>query len=213
MNFGWLTNIFSGILNVFSPLKAIEHWKIWAQMKTWYDTFKKWRDWYRDHILKPFKAQQAALKKLREQFVMPVIKLIDHIRQLSQVIGIFNKGLAEKLDFQFLRVEQYLLKPFNDASSRINTITSMFNGFMTPLGYFDRDTLLNSIWRDAGIIKQILYNPHNVHPAAAPLPTTQTVSAIISDAKQYLENGTGPFAKDVDEGVKYYKSLKAELGL
>lgn len=209
MDFSWLSDIFGKLLGIFSPLKSIQHWKIWAEMKAWYDRFKKWRDWYRDHILKPFQAEQKALAQLRDKFVMPVIKLIDHIRQLSQVIGIFNKGLANKLNYQFLKIETGLLSPFNAASNRINTIAGMFGGFLTGLGYFDRDTVLNSIWRDASLVKQILYNPFGKTMPAAKLPAAPTMQDRLDWTSQYIKTDSGPYAQAVDDAVLKFQQLKA----
>ena len=210
MDMSWLGNIFGSLLHVFSPLKSIAHWEIWLEMKNWYSRFKKWRDWYRDHVLAPFKQQQQAIAKIRDRFIKPVILLIDHVRQLSQVIGIFNKKLAAKLDFQFLKVESYLLKPFNDALNRIGGLGRAIQGFITPLGYFDRGTLLNSLWRDAGLVTEILHNPFEQHPPAATLPPQPTISDRIGWTEQYLNSDAGPYAPDVDKMLVNYQLFKGE---
>jgi hypothetical protein len=213
MDISWLTDFVFSILNVFSPLKSIAHWKIWAELLKWYERFKKWVDWYREHVIKPMRAEQQALARIRDKFIMPVIKLIDHIRQLTQIVGIFSKGLAAKLNYQFLKVEGYLLKPFNDATARINQLYGTFGGFLTALGYFDRATLLNSIWRDAGLIRQTLWNPWNVPPESNPLPTPKPLTDVRDETVLYLNTQTGPLQTDVQKGIESWNNSRQELGV
>jgi hypothetical protein len=211
MDFSWLTNIFHGILKVFNPLKALKHWKIWAELKAWYTRFKKWRDWYRDHVLKPMRQMQQMQRQIYNQFFRPMLSLVDHIRRLTSIIGLFNRKLANKLNLYFLRVETFLLTPFNAMTRRTNLLGRAIQGVLTPLGYLDRGTLLNSVWRDAGLVKGILNNPFDQHPAAATLPPEPTTADNVAAAKQYLSNGTGRFAEDVDSSVLKFKAMLAEI--
>ena len=210
MDFSWLFNIFGGLLKVFSPLKAIAHWKIWAELHQWYERFKKWRDWYRDHVLQPMKQMQQLQRKLYDQFFRPILSLVDHIRRLTQVVGLFNHKLANKLNLYFLRVEGFLLAPFNAMTRRVNALAGAIQGFITFLGYFDRPTLLNSLWRDAALVKETLHNPFGQHPAAATLPPDKTVDQVAQPAKDYLSTGGGEYADDVDAAVLTYKQLRTE---
>lgn len=210
MDLSWLGNILNGIVGIFSPLKGIKHWLIWSELKNWYSRFKKWRDWYKQHVLAPMKQMQAMQRQIYNQFFKPILTLVDHIRQLTGIIAIFNKKLADKLNFQFLKVESFLLAPFNTATARVNTISRMFGAFLTPLGFFDKPTLLNSIWRDAGLVKEILHNPWGQHPAPATTPPQPTIGERVNGAKQFLSSGTGPYADDVNQGLLTFKTLQAE---
>lgn len=210
MDFTWLTNIFSGVLKIFSPLKLIAHWRIWSELKGWYERFKKWRDWYKQHILAPMRQMQQLQREIYNQFMRPILTLVDHIRQLTGIVGIFNKKLANKLNFYFFRIESYLLAPLNKITSRTNTLGFAIQGILTPLGYLDRGTLLNSTWRDAGLIKQILHNPFDQHPAAATLAPDETVDSVAGKATAYLSTGSGEYQADVDAAVLNYQNLRAQ---
>jgi hypothetical protein len=210
MNLGWLGNIFGSLLHVFSPLKAIAHWKIWAELKTWYDRFKKWRDWYKQHVLAPMQKMRKMQQDLYNQFFRPLLKVVDDLRRITSIVGIFNRKLANKLNYQFLRVESYLLAPLNKITSRVNGLGRALTGIVTPLGYLDRATLLNSVWRDAALIKEILHNPYEQHPAAATLPAGPTISDRVGWTLEYAGSGSGPYAADVDAGVANYQTLRAQ---
>jgi hypothetical protein len=212
MSFNWLGSLLGSLLGKFGPLKNIQHWKIWVEMKAWYDRFKKWRDWYKQHVMAPMKQMQAMQRQLYNTFFKPLLLLVDHVRQLTSIIGIFNKKLADKLNYQFLRVESFILAPMNAMTSRVNGLGRAFTGILTPLGYLDRGTLLNSTWRDAGLIKEILHNPFEQHPAAATLAPAPTISDHVTAVKEYTNSGSGPYAADVNAGVLLYQQLKATEG-
>lgn len=208
----WLLTALDKLLGRFNPLKNIQHWKIWAELKAWYTRFKQWRDWYKQHVMNPMQQMQKLQRQLYDTYFAPVLNLVDHIRQLTGIIGIFNRKLAAKLNYQFLRVESYLLEPFNIVTERTNRLGYAIQGMLTPLGYLDRATLLNSIWRDAGLIKQILHNPWNQHPAAASLPAATTISQAADNTLAYIQTGGGPYQPDVDQAVTNFQKYMAETG-
>lgn len=213
MDFSWLGGLFHGLLDIFNPLKTLQHWKIWAEMKQWYERFKKWRDWYKEHVLAPMRRMQQLQRQIYNQFMKPILTLVDHIRQLTQIVAIFNKKLADKLNYYFLRIESYLLAPLNKITSRTNALGMAVQSILTPLGYLDRGLLLNSVWRDAGLIKEILHNPFEVQtpkPTAPPMPS---LNDAVNSGNQYLLDGTGPYQQDVDQTMLNFKSYLAELGL
>src|SRR5579875_47645 len=209
MDFSWLPDLFGKLLGIFNPLKAITHWRIWAELKNWYERFKKWRDWYNQHVIQPLAQMQKLQRQLFDQLFSPFLSLIDHLRQLTGIIGIFNHKLANRLNYMFLRVESYLLVPMNAITSRTNALGFAIQSILTPLGYLDRGTLLNSIWRDAALVREILHNPFEQHPPAATLPTGPTVNDKVAWAQQYLNSDTGPYADRVDQMILTYRTLKA----
>jgi len=197
----WIGDIFSPLIKLLSPLKNIRQWQIWAELKNWYTRFKQWRDWYKQHVMGPMQAMQKMQRQLFDTYLKPLLTLVDHIRQLTSIIGIFNKKLADKLNFQFLRVEAFLLTPFNMMTSRVNALGGALTGIMTYLGYFDRGTLLNSVWRDAGLIKEILHNPYEQHPGSYTLTPATSITDMQSNTRQYLDSDSGPYAADVDQTI------------
>src|SRR5579885_1504467 len=90
MDFSWLTGIFTKLISIFSPLKTLQQWRIWAELQHWYERFRRWRDWYRDHVQTPMRQMQALQRQLFDQYFRPVLVLIDHIRQITGIVAIFN---------------------------------------------------------------------------------------------------------------------------
>lgn len=198
MDFSWLGGLFDNFLHLFNPLKAIKHWRIWEEVWKLYIKLKAWRDWYRDHILKREQMMQELQRKIFDTFFKPIITIVDDIRRFSGVVGVFNKGLASRLNLMFLRVEGYLLLPMNTGFSRINMLGGIFGGFLTRLGYLDRATMLNSIWRDFGLLRGILYNPFGGvigGISTTPGPEFDVMTGWISD---YLGGQQSPIGASVD---------------
>ena len=212
MDFSWLTGIFSKLIGIFSPLKTLQQWRIWAELQHWYERFRRWRDWYRDHVQTPMRQMQALQRQLFDQYFRPVLVLIDHIRQITGIVAIFNRRLADRLNFYFLRVESYLLAPFNRATERTNTLARIVDSILTPSGLFDRDGILNTIWRDAALVKSILHNPYSVHPSPTPAPAVTSTSDIVSQARTYLTSGGGDYADDINSLISLGQQTLAEIG-
>lgn len=211
MDFSWLGGLFDRLLGFFNPLKAIQHWKIWLELKNWYERFKKWRDWYKQHVQTPFANIQKLQRQLFDTYMRPLLDLVDHIRQLTSIIGIFNRKLANQLNFMFLRVEGFLLEPFNAMGQRVNALGGGLAGIITQLGYLDRGTLLNSIWRDAGLIKEILRNPYEQHPAAAATPPAPTLHDSIAAGLEFIRTDGGPYAADVQNAVLLFHTYESQV--
>lgn len=207
MDLGWLGDLLHGLLHVFSPLKSIAHWKIWVQIYDVYKRLKGWEDWYKKHILSQMQKWQALQHQLFNQFVAPILRIVDLVRRITGVVGIFNRALADRLNLMFLRVEGYLLLPFNKMTARVNSLGAIFRTILTPLGYFDRATLLNSIWRDIGLLATLIRNPLGgtiAKGTSVPPPPIPLRFGYMTD---YLQGNSSPIQADVDGSVKYVQTL------
>ena len=201
MDWSWLGGIFRGLLHVFDPLKAIAHWKIWAEIWKAYLKFKKWRDWYRDHVGKQIRAFQKLQRQIYDTFFVPFLKIIDTIRRISQVVGLFNRRLADRLNVMFLRVESWLLQPMNAMIKNINAQASVLQAILTPLGYFDRATLLNTLWRDIGKLRELLRNP--LGGSVKDPGNVQRVATAqqVSNVTDYLKGASSPVQSAVEDAL------------
>lgn len=210
-DWSWLGELFSGMLHLFDPLKAIAHWKIWAQIYDIYKRVKGWEDWYKKHVLAQIQAEQKLFHQIVDTWVKPVLKIIDTIRRLSGLVGLFNKQLATRLNLMFTRVEGYILLPFNKATQRLNQIQNVFTGFLTPLGYFDRSTLLNSIWRDIGLIGELLRNPLGKSIAAGTGTPAPSVPTRYAGLRAYFAGQASDIQPAVDGSVTTVRSLIGQI--
>jgi hypothetical protein len=212
MDLSWLGNLLVSVLKRLNPLHYLKWSTIWGALKSWYATFQKWRDWYKNHVQKQLDALRAMQRQFFNTWVKPLLNFIDTLRRASQIVGLFSQKLAAKLNSIFFRIEGAILAPMRALQARINTIGHIFSAFLTPLGYFDRATLLNSVWRDVRKIREIFRNPLGGTIAAGAPPPGLTVLDRTARVAEYAHAGTGPLADSVNAHVDRFLLLKAELG-
>jgi len=210
VDFSWLTKVFNGFRKIFSPLKSLKQWKIWNEIKNAYERWKRWRDWYK----KNFQTYIDSIRKLQRQiyntFFLPVLKILDTLRRASQIVGLLNKKLAAKLNSIFFRIEGALLAPLRAWQNRINGLGHIFQAILTPLGYFDRATLLNSVWRDVGQMREILRNPLGAAIAPGAPASRIPIHEQVSNVSSYLSSGSGPIADRVNTKRDTFQQLIAQ---
>ena len=209
MDFSWLTNILSGLVKVFKPLAAIKHWKVWAAIWDLIQRLRTWYKWYQQNVQARMRAILALYNRLYQRFVAPILKIVDTIRRLTGVVGIFNRKLAAKLNTLFLRVEGYLLAPLNAVVRKINAMERIFSGFLTPLGYLDRATLLNSFWRDIGHLKELWRNPFSLTFPTPATPARAPLSTSVAPLTAYLAGQSSPLQPRVDFAIE---EIRVSLG-
>lgn len=210
MNWSWLGELFKG---VFEILKGIVHLKwseIWQGLQDVVQALKDWHRWYVNNVQKPIQQARTNFRKLYDHYLRPVLSLVDTLRRISGVVGLFNKRLAAKLNSIFFRIEAALLAPLRIWQNRINSLGGIFRSLLTPLGYLDRATLLNSLWRDVGQLREILRNPTGaVIPAGAPAARIPIVEQV-ADLRSYFESGSGPLAPRVDAALDSFQQFLAQ---
>lgn len=210
MDFSWLGGLFGAFLHLFNPLRSIKHWKIWAQIWDLYKRVKGWEDWYKKHILAQMQAWQKLQHQIFDRFVLPILKIVDLVRRITGVVGIFNRTLANQLNLMFLRVEGYLTLPLRTVTGRVNGLGGIFQAILTPLGYFDRATMLNSLWRDFGLLKSLLRNPFGATMPAGTLSPTPPFDQQVSYMTDYLQGQDSPIKTPLDQD---YTELLQLLGI
>ena len=205
--FGWLGDVFDLFKNIFSSLGDLSLPKIWGDIVSVWNHLKAWRDWYQKHVLAQMKAMQALEAQIFNTWIKPVLNIIDTIRRMTGVIGIFNKALANRLNLMFERVEGYILEPFNLMVNKINAIQREFTAFLTPLGFFDRATSLNSLWRDFGHLKTLLENPFGSPQIVGSLAATPPFSEQLGYMTNALTGQPSPIQPSLDADKQYFLTL------
>lgn len=194
----WLSGVFSSFLGIFKPLAEIAHWKIWAAIWDLIQRLRSWYKWYQQNVQKRMQAMRALYNHYFNQFVAPILKIVDTIRRMTSIVGLVNHKLAAKLNTLFERVEGYILLPFNTIIQHINQMQRMFGAFLTPLGFLDQATLLNSFWRDASLLRNLLENPWGSSAAFASPPSLPDFEKSIVPVQQYLTGVSSPIQPAVD---------------
>lgn len=205
MDWSWLTGIFKTIWSIIKKIVHLKWSDLWKALQDIVQRLRNWYRWYQQNVQKNIQAARQRFRILYDHFILPVIKVIDTIRRITQLVGLFNKRLAAKLNLVFLRIEAKLLLPLNLYNQRLNVLSGMFSGFLTQLGYLDRATLDNSIWRDVRQLREIFRNPLAGTIAPAALPTSPTFQDQQSALTDYLSSGGGDLAPRVGDAVTTFR--------
>jgi hypothetical protein len=210
MDFSWLGNIFNGIIGIFKKLGNLKWSDIWRGLQDVLHRLKNWYEWYKTHVQGPIQQARANFKKLHDRFILPVIRMVDTIRRITSIVGLFNKRLAAKLNSVFFRIEGALLAPMRAFLNRINSLGRVMQAFLTPLGYFDRATLLNSVWRDIGHIREIFRNPLGGSIVASGPAPRVPIGEQVSNLNAYFQSDSGPLASAADAKVDVFNQNLAQ---
>jgi hypothetical protein len=207
VDFSWLGKVFKKFKDQFGPLKAFKTWKIWSEIKNAYERWKRWRDWYKKNVQTYIDSIKKLQRQIYNTFFLPVLKVIDTLRRMSQIVGIISPKLAAKLNSVFFRIEGAILAPLRVWQNRINGMNRIMQQVLTPLGYLDRATLLTSLWRDAKYLRVIARNPlAGTFPKSA-LPPGPTVAEQAQSVKDYLNGHPTDISADVDAGVEQFRRI------
>lgn len=194
----WLHTLWGGIKSIARPLLNLKGSHIWRELAGLYARLKTWFDWYRNHVHAHIQQMQALRRQIYAQFFQPILTIIDTIRRAAQVVGLISPKLAAKLNGIFLRIEDRILRPFAVLTDRFNAVSNVLRSTLTPLGYLDRATLVNSLWRDIAHVRELLRNPIGGVIPPQPLPPTRTTAQVVADMDRYFLAGTGRFAARLD---------------
>jgi len=185
---------------------------LWAEIQRWYGRFKNWIDWYRKHVLAPLDQVYRNIIHLYDQFFRPIIKFIDDLRRLTQIIALFNRRLAAKIDNALFQLEYRIMQPLLDVLHRVNSIASIQAAYLTRLGLFARPVLLESIQRDWKLMWRVLLNGGQA-PAAPPASVPGLTSAdLVSDWRAFVDAGSGRFADQNDKLGQAWNDALVKFG-
>jgi hypothetical protein len=190
---GALKRIAGGVLDALRALLRGDWSRLWHDIVNAWKVLREWATAIYKTIYGPIDQMRRNIQKLYDTFWKPVIDVIDKMRRITQVIGIFDRKLAQRLDQRLWALEGKILAPITAMYTRLNSISSYFTAVITAMGLIDRAVLVKSIQRDCADIWHVLINPTNQQPAptkAAPLPTP---SQINDEYQQYVQTGTGNF--------------------
>lgn len=212
MDWSWLSGIFDNIKAIFQwVVKNLTLSNLWKGLKSIWQHLHDWYKWYQKNVQKPMQDARQNFAKLYDRYIMPILKDVNLLRRLAGLVGLFNKRLAAKLNLLFFRVEQYMLLPLQLYTSRVNALSHMMGGFLTPLGFFDNATLINSLWKNVADARAVLRNPLGEVVPAGTLPSTPTISDQAAAVSDYVSSDGGDVAASVDAAYMNFQSLIAQV--
>lgn len=207
MDWSWLGSLFGGIIGIFRKVYDWLRHNVWTHLLALYKHLHDWYKWYQDHVQKPMQRARQNFRRIYDQFMRPILKIVDLVRRITGLVGLFNKRLAAKLNRIFLRIESDLLLPLRLFEARVNTLSHMFGGFLTPLGYFDHNTFLNSAWRDVADLRAILRNPLGEHLPAGVLPGTPEFADQVRAVTDSIDTDSGAVSDRARAAFDTFRSL------
>lgn len=199
------------VSTIWNALKKLGLSKIYHWLQMLFCLYQRLHAWLEKYVICPLKEEAAFLLELYNTYILPIVKLLNDLERLTQLIGIFDRKLAAQIDQVLWNLELKITAPILRAMQRVNVIASYMEAMLTMGGYFDRLTQLSSIWRDAGLIRSILHNPYQQKsvpgPPAPEIPLVQQAAPLV----QYLKTDSGPWAADINQGVANVRQYLMEL--
>jgi hypothetical protein len=141
------------ILDLVGKLRAFLS-RVFGPMLRW---LRKIRDW---------------LDKVYYPRLLKVINMIQRVRQLLQVLRIFNVAWAKRLDERLLRLETKIAEPYLRLRALLNDVATIINLVLDPSLIFHRNVLLASILSHLGVVRRALG-----YGNARPLTSVEQVQA------------------------------------
>lgn len=184
---------------------------LWQDIKSMWSGFVAWVKKVYAAISGPIKLWQQTIHNLYDKFFRPVVQVIDSLRVMVNMIGIFDRKLAAKLDQALWQIEAKVLSPITYLQQRLNLIASMMRATLTQLGYLDRPLLLESLRKNAAIAWHVLLNPLDKPEATAPAPPAVSVQQLDNNFMQWYKADTGPVADAVSDGNDYWAAINQEF--
>jgi len=104
------------------------------------------------------------LKQLRDwidiifnRFIVPVLRLIQHIRQMLVYLRLLHIHIADKLDKWLQQAQVEITKPFAVIRGTLNGVIDVLTIMLEPWGVLKAAPLLWGLWKNVGDIAALLH--------------------------------------------------------
>lgn len=208
----WFANFWGALKKALCWLKNLKLSTIWGWIKKAYGWIRKAIGYYKQYILKPMEDERQRIYLLYQTYFAPIVHVIDDVRKLMNIVAIFNRKLAAKIDQRLMALEGWVLLPITDLLKRVNQLSGWGRAIITDLGYLDRPLLLESMRRDVVDIWQVLTNPLQRNLAQAGTGSQPTTAVIVNNLQTYLQDGGGPYLDSTMNFQTYYQQATTQIG-
>lgn len=199
--------------------------KAWEALRTvWSDVLRPalqklygWiqdlRDWLKVKLQPVFDLLSTLRKHIREiykTFIRPILDAIDVARGILKILQDLHIPFAKALDDYLTKAEQVITENFLQLQGWVIDIQNVLTRVVTLDYLFNRVALLGSLRRDAPLWLNMWWNaqlqPGAGSGAARPTADDQPMTAaeLTKAIGDYLNDGTGPLADDVDHLVALF---------
>jgi hypothetical protein len=172
-----------------------------------------WRELQRVHrwlqdtfgpVLRFLEKVRATIFDLYTKYVRPVFDVIDAIRATLRALAALHVPFARRLEAWLADLEDRLLAPIRFVMQKVNEIIYWVNRIIDLNGFFQRVTLIESMWKYVGDSWAVLlhHQPTGISPAqnnalhARQYPALDP-SQLARDRADYERTGAGALAVDV----------------
>jgi hypothetical protein len=208
----WIAAFPGAILKALKWLSNLKLSDVWQWLKTGFGYLQKLIGYYKKYILGPMEQERQQLQALYNTYLRPIVGIIDGFRKLTNIIAIFNKKLAAKIDQRLMALEAWILAPFLHVLERVNQLSSWARAIVTELGYFDRETELESMRRDVVLIWQVLTNPLQRNLTQAGTGSQPGTGQVVQNLTDFLDSGTGPYVDSTAWFCQAYQQAQTDIG-
>jgi len=144
---------YDGLRRVIHAVKWLARGGLAGLVRRLWELYKSLRERiarFLDPVLRALKAYRDYFDAVFTKYVLPIINLIQRVRQVLAVFRLFGLKFAERLDAQLRQLQARIAEPFEAIRRKINEIINTIYLVLDPLGLIQPGTLILSAIRSLG---------------------------------------------------------------
>jgi len=209
---------FAGFGRILDALKWLAKGGLFQLLKD----FVRWIQVLRDRLarvlgplVKIIRAYRDYFDAIFTKYILPVLNLLQRVRQVLFIFRILHLKFAERLDRQILALQVKINEPFERIRQRLNSVINVLYLAMDPLGLYRIEQILIGVGRSAAEIIAILQNARLAWPPPPPSPLSTPFRGYFSPGRVAQRRALRDAGQRPPEEVEISRRLAAarrELG-
>jgi len=178
---------FAGFGRILDAIKWLAKGGLYRLLKD----FVRWIQVLRDRLarvlgplVKIIRAYRDYFDAIFTKYVLPVLNLLQRIRQILFIFRTLHLKFAERLDRQILALQVKINEPFERIRQRLNGVINVLHLAMDPLGLYRIEQIIIGVGRTAAEIIAILQNARLAWPPPPPSPSLAPFHGYFTPARR-----------------------------
>lgn len=178
--------------------------EIWKSFESLGKYFKQAYAFLKKYLFDPIEAYRKQILAIYNHYFKPILRVMETVRHILDIVLVFNKKLAAKLDAIFFQLERDLLIPITAILKRVNSLSSFALAILTETGRFDATIFVETLQKQIKDCRRAFAGLPWQTPVSDPPPAPPTARQTADDYTEYLNARTGRFADYATEANRAY---------
>ena len=200
---GWLTTFWQWLRdNVLTPIiQTIQ--RLYDKIKPYIQAIEKW-----------IKQEQQLLQNLYNQYIRPIMNLLQNIRRMLLIFRLLGFKWAQKLDARIQKIENEISAAFLGAWKNLNILADWINWIVDPFGILNPGPVFGAIKASVGAMVNLLQHAQLSSPpaytSADQAADAQYFSAAAIQQRFQARVTTGPLPEDLADQNRIRAMIASE---